>query len=301
MKRIAAFLFAVVAAACSSSDPSSGASPPPGAPGLVWRGSWNSTTTYAARDAVENGGASYVAIAESTGEAPPSASWQLLADRGAVGPTGPAGAAGPQGPIGFDGLMGPAGIDGLPGSPGPTGPQGPAGPTGATGPTGPQGPPGLQGSPGLSAFVVDADGTTLGRVTYRWFNYLEWWDVRFESTVSTQSMKRGRYGNAYGQVTFTDPACGGTPYVAFEAVGANNTAEPRQDYYTDGVIIWDEPGSPLRGFRARTPVKVSDLVAYKSAGDWDSCRAASWAEYWAHPLEPIEVPPLRAPLTVEWR
>jgi hypothetical protein len=77
-------------------------------------------------DAVTHEGSSYVAIANSTNQLPPNATfWQLLAAKGDTGATGAAGATGATGP------QGPAGA---------TGPQGTAGSTGATGPPGPAGP-----------------------------------------------------------------------------------------------------------------------------------------------------------------
>lgn len=95
-----------------------------------WRGTWSSATAYSAAtfDAITFNGSSYVAIANSTNQAPPNATfWQLLAAKGDAGATGPAGATGAAG------ATGPAGPTGA------TGPAGPTGPTGATGATGPAG------------------------------------------------------------------------------------------------------------------------------------------------------------------
>lgn len=101
-----------------------------------WRGTWDSATAYSAAtfDAVTFNGSSYVAIANSTNQAPPNATfWQLLAAKGDTGATGPAGATGAQGP------QGPQGSTGATGATGSAGPQGPAGPTGPQGPQGPAG------------------------------------------------------------------------------------------------------------------------------------------------------------------
>lgn len=97
---------------------------PQGVPGpsVVWRGNWNSASTYNANDGVSYQGNSYVAISTNVNNPPPSTAWQLIAQQGAVGPTGP------QGPIGNTGPAGPTGA---------TGSQGPTGPQGATGPPGP--------------------------------------------------------------------------------------------------------------------------------------------------------------------
>jgi len=66
-----------------------GAPGPPGPPGLLWRGAWDNTTSYAVHDSVSNGGSSYVAIGPNAGQQPGiSASWNLLAEKGAVGPSG---------------------------------------------------------------------------------------------------------------------------------------------------------------------------------------------------------------------
>lgn len=83
-----------------------------GAKGIVWRGSWSTLDTYFQDDAVEHNGSAYVAIATSSGLAPPSTDWQLLAARGLDGTAGVAGAAGPTGPVGPAGATGAAGLDG---------------------------------------------------------------------------------------------------------------------------------------------------------------------------------------------
>lgn len=74
-----------------------------GADGLTWRGEWSALTAYVADDAVSHDGASYVAVAGSTGSEPDpdnlNPDWDLLA-RGVEGPQGPEGAAGPQGNTG---------------------------------------------------------------------------------------------------------------------------------------------------------------------------------------------------------
>jgi len=99
---------------------------PQGVPGpsVVWRGNWTSAATYNANDGVSYNGNSYVAIATNVNHPPDThpTEWQLIAQQGAVGPTGP------QGPIGNTGAQGPQG---------PTGSQGVQGPAGATGPPGP--------------------------------------------------------------------------------------------------------------------------------------------------------------------
>ena len=103
----------------------------PGA-GIAWKGTYNAATTYAVNDGVATvAGNSYASLQNlNTGHDPATSPtyWQLIAQAGAVGPTGPPGATGATGPAGA------------------TGPSGATGPAGAAGPTGPKGP---QGDPGL--------------------------------------------------------------------------------------------------------------------------------------------------------
>lgn len=63
-----------------------GATGAQGVPGINWLGTWSNATTYAIRDAVAYNGSSYYAIAISTNEAPPNATyWNLLAEKGTDG------------------------------------------------------------------------------------------------------------------------------------------------------------------------------------------------------------------------
>ena len=64
--------------------------------GLAWKGTWSAATSYAATDAVEHLGASYVSKqANNLNHPPPDATWwDLLAAQGAAGATG---ATGPEG------------------------------------------------------------------------------------------------------------------------------------------------------------------------------------------------------------
>jgi hypothetical protein len=91
----------------------------PGDAGLsiVWRGAWDSGTTYALNNGVSFNGSSYIAVAPGAGAQPDNspASWSLLASVGDQGPVGP------QGPAGATGITGPQGVAG------PQGPQGPQG------------------------------------------------------------------------------------------------------------------------------------------------------------------------------
>ncbi len=78
-----------------------GATGAQGDPGLLWRGTYNSGTNYAARDAVAYSGASYVSlVAGNAGNTPGAAGttqWALLAAAGAQGTQGTAGTNGAAG------------------------------------------------------------------------------------------------------------------------------------------------------------------------------------------------------------
>ena len=123
-----------------------GAQGPQGVPGLVWRGAWDVSASYATNDAVQSGGSAWVATLPNTGVAPAEgASWTMLAQKGDTGSAGPAGATGPQGATGATG---------------PQGTQGQTGDTGATGPPGAQGPQGVPGLVWRGAWDVSASYAT---------------------------------------------------------------------------------------------------------------------------------------------
>ena len=92
-----------------------------GAPGLVYRGTYSSTTNYALSDAVTYNGSSYISlVAANHGNSPDvsAGNWSLLAAMGSAGAAGVAGPAGPQGLTGATGAAGPAGAPGGTGAPG---------------------------------------------------------------------------------------------------------------------------------------------------------------------------------------
>lgn len=78
-----------------------------GPPGIEWLGAWDSETNYVATDAVHHLGSAYIAVDDSTNSEPPSADWDLLAERGSDGATGE------QGETGETGATGSPGADGL--------------------------------------------------------------------------------------------------------------------------------------------------------------------------------------------
>ena len=76
---------------------------------LNWLGPWDSGTAYVVNDVVEQGGSSFVCIADSTNQSPPNATyWELMASQGDQGSTGADGAPGPQGNPGVG--VSPAGL-----------------------------------------------------------------------------------------------------------------------------------------------------------------------------------------------
>ncbi len=139
--------------------------------GFNFRNAFDPTATYAVNDVCTYNGSTYVAIAANgpssqTPDQNPTA-WSVMAQQGAIGPTGAqgaTGATGPQGSIGLTGATGATGATGPQGLTGATGPQGLMGLTGAQGPQGPAGPAGTNGvqvyaTPGTTAFVVPANVT----------------------------------------------------------------------------------------------------------------------------------------------
>jgi len=74
-------------------DGQDGADGADGPPGLVWRGVWDSGTSYDAPDAVEFAGSSWVALGPSLNSEPDSnpSDWDLLAQKGDDGDDGDSG------------------------------------------------------------------------------------------------------------------------------------------------------------------------------------------------------------------
>lgn len=125
-----------------------------GRPGLVYQGTYGSTTNYALGDVVLWAGSSFASLMDANHGNTPGmvpGTWGLLTSqgpvgitgaRGATGVTGATGVLGPVGPPGergdqgAQGLAGQAGAQGLPGVTGSTGLQGPMGSTGPAGPVG---------------------------------------------------------------------------------------------------------------------------------------------------------------------
>ncbi len=109
-----------------------GATGATGSKGMIWRGSWSGATAYAINDVVFDNGWCFICVVAHQNIWPHSwtGHWNVVAQRGDVGPQGPqgpTGATGPQGNTGNTGATGPQGPQGWTGAQGPQGPQGPAG------------------------------------------------------------------------------------------------------------------------------------------------------------------------------
>ena len=55
---------------------------------FTWEGAWDNATAYQVDDTVSHGGSTYIAVADSTGSQPPSADWELVAQKGTDGTNG---------------------------------------------------------------------------------------------------------------------------------------------------------------------------------------------------------------------
>ncbi len=152
-----------------------GAVGPRGLPGLVYQGSYSSTTNYALGDVAIWGGASYASLLNGNhGNTPDQspAAWGPLTLRGPTGlqgPQGTAGVAGPQGTpgsVGSPGERGPQGEQGIPGQAGAQGLTGATGAQGLSGPAGPQGVPGPAGLHWMGAYSSVANYALADAVLY---------------------------------------------------------------------------------------------------------------------------------------
>ena len=119
--------------------------------GSTWKGPWADGVSYRKSDIVEDGGSSYIAIANHTSDLanmPPSAQWQIVAASGANGAPGPKGDKGDQGDKGDKGDQGIQGMKGDQGDQGVQGMKGDQGDQGIQGMKGDQGDQGIQGMKG---------------------------------------------------------------------------------------------------------------------------------------------------------
>ncbi|HEY8998148.1 MAG TPA: DNRLRE domain-containing protein [Edaphobacter sp.] len=153
---------------------------PAGSPGLVYRGTYDSTANYNLGDVVLWQGTSYASLASSNYGNTPSSSpsyWGVLSaqgpagvqgvqgpkgDTGAQGPIGATGPSGERGPQGEQGIAGQAGAQGIPGAQGAQGLQGPMGPQGPAGPAGMT----FRGAYSSTTNYALGDGVTYGASGY---------------------------------------------------------------------------------------------------------------------------------------
>lgn len=228
-------------------DGSQGPIGPAGADGtgFNWRGAYNPVTAYVVGDVVFDSGASWIAIAPSTGSAPadPSSDWDPIT---IAGPPGPQGSAGP------------AGAQGAAGAPGPAGAQGPAGTNGTVGATGPPGPAGSSGG-GSSLTIRDPNGN----------------DLPQRDTIFVMAPLQAADDSEIGRTVLgLDPAVGGGSAWVYDAesTGASSITIPDLDgdadieyeVIIDGNVV---PGGVARNITLRpNGATVDTHFAYVSGG-----------------------------------
>ena len=175
--------------------------------GILWRGAWDSGSTYALGDAILYNGSSYISLTGDNTGNPPDVSpddWDLLAQRGDTGATGPAG------------VQGPMGEQGPPGPPGPAGPEGPVGPQGPAGPQGPQGP---KGADGTSGSVIGGNYQNIGNNTF-----LMPWDATTSTTENNVNVPLPSGTASKLVVSLTSaPGAGRSATITIRKNGGNTT------------------------------------------------------------------------------
>lgn len=72
-------------------------------PALVWLGPWERDRSYKPGDVVEHNGSSWRCLVAHRDSEPPSVMWELVAEKGDIGPGGIMGPVGPQGAAGAGG------------------------------------------------------------------------------------------------------------------------------------------------------------------------------------------------------
>lgn len=163
-------------------------------PQEVYRGDWESGTSYNYYDKVTHNGSTWICIAtEGTSSEPAkgNAAWKEYAEKGEKGDTG---ATGPQGAPGKDGATGPQGPQG------PQGEKGDKGDKGERGLQGLQGEKGEQGIPGKNG----ADGQD-GRTSYFHIKYAPVASPTSAQMTETPDVYIGTYVD-YTAADSTDPS-----------------------------------------------------------------------------------------------
>lgn len=136
--------------------------------GMTWKYEWSPDTDYVANDAVSFNGASYIAVKANRLSYPPSAYWNLLAQRGGAGEQGSIGLRGERGEKGEKGDQGIQGIQGQQGIQGERGGFGPDGQQGI------QGIPGPQGLRGVNGTGITWRGNWTANSAYQQYDAVEW-------------------------------------------------------------------------------------------------------------------------------
>jgi hypothetical protein len=224
--------------------------PGPAGVGMVYQGTYNAGTAYAANDAVTYNGASYISLQNTNLANQPDTSpvfWSLFAAAGNAGPAGPIGATGatgatgsigPQGIQGPVGNIGPAGPTGATGATGLTGPIGPTGATGATGPagaTGPQGPPvSFQGAWNIATTYALGDAVSFNGSSYI---SLVAGNVGFQPDISNVKWALLAQAGATGSTGATGPAGPTGPTGATGATGPAGPAGSGSHIFMASVIL----------------------------------------------------------------
>ena len=222
----------------------------PAGVGMVYQGTYNAGTAYAANDAVTYNGASYISLQNTNLANQPDTSpvfWSLFAAAGNTGPAGPIGATGatgatgsigPQGIQGPVGNIGPAGPTGATGATGLTGPIGPTGATGATGPagaTGPQGPPvSFQGAWNIATTYALGDAVSFNGSSYI---SLVAGNVGFQPDISNVKWALLAQAGATGSTGATGPAGPTGPTGATGATGPAGPAGSGSHIFMASVIL----------------------------------------------------------------
>ena len=167
---------------------------------MRYRGTYGSTTTYAAGDVVAYGGTTWLSILGGTGHQPDVSAlyWYLLSSGGAgsTGPTGPTGPTGATGTTGTSGTNGTNGANGATGATGPTGPTGSSGSNGAPGATGPTGATGATGPTGSANTRVTFTNATSVTLTHNANSFAVIPDCQDDSTPPVRVWGVPEYTNA---------------------------------------------------------------------------------------------------------
>lgn len=246
-----------------------GAVGPPGLPGMVYRGVYASTTSYALGDVVLFAGASYTSlVGANVGQTPgfSPAFWGVLTAQGSQGiqgATGSAGAAGPQGLPGSFGPPGERGDQGQQGAAGQAGAQGLSGPVGADGLSGPTGPAGVAGPAGMAfrgAYDSSANYALADSVQFNGAGYISLIAANHGNTPSLSPVEWSLFAT-------------GTP----GAAGAAGSTGPSGIMGPPGSAGLAGPNGPAGPAGAQGPPVANYLGTYSSVTNYAATDAVSYS------------------------